>query len=105
MYHLFSRANCSESEVKNTNYVITLSNHYGHLNSIQVDSNDLPFTAWKEEERNRHRDKKNLFTMTSGGFMIVVRNNSFIDSKQHSLEPTYLVTILKALVITKKQAF
>ena len=25
--------------------------------------------------------KKNLFTMTSGGFVIVVRNNSFIDSK------------------------
>ena len=27
-----------------------------------------------------HR-QKNLFTMTSGGFMIVVRNNSFMDSK------------------------
>ena len=40
------------------------------------------FTAWKQEERNRHRDrdKKNFFTMTSGGFMIVVRNNTFIDS-------------------------
>ena len=25
--------------------------------------------------------QKNLFTMTSGGFVIVVRNNSFIDSK------------------------
>ena len=35
--------------------------------------------------------------MTSGGFVIAVRNNSFIDSKYHSLEPTYIVTILKAL--------
>ena len=34
--------------------------------------------------------QKNLFTMTSGGFVIVVRNNSFIDR-------TYVVTILKAL--------
>ena len=25
--------------------------------------------------------QKNLFAMTSGGFVIVVRNNSFIDSK------------------------
>ena len=49
----------------------------------------MPFTVWKQEERNRHRDRqKNLFTMTSGGFMIIVRNNSFIDSKEHSLEPT-----------------
>ena len=32
--------------------------------------------------------KKNLFTMTSVCFGIVVRNNSLIDSKQHSLEPT-----------------
>ena len=32
--------------------------------------------------------QKNLFTMTSGGFVIVVRNNSFIDSKEQSLKPT-----------------
>ena len=38
----------------------------------------MPFTAWKQEGRNRH---KNLFTMTSGGFVIVVNNNSFNDSK------------------------
>ena len=34
----------------------------------------------KDSEREREREK-NLFTMTLGGFMIVVRNNSFIDSK------------------------
>jgi hypothetical protein len=27
--------------------------------------------------------------MTSGGFVIVVTNNSLNDSKKHSLEPTY----------------
>ena len=42
--------------------------------SIQVGSNQMPFNAWKPEERNRDR-QKNLFTMTSGGFVIVVRNN------------------------------
>ena len=43
----------------------------------------MPFTAWKNTERNRHRDRdrKKIFTITSGGFVIVVRNNSFIDSK------------------------
>ena len=50
----------------------------------------MPFTAWKQEERNRDRDRdrdrktyllwKNLFTMTSGGFVIVVTNNSLNDS-------------------------
>ena len=40
----------------------------------------MPFTAWKQEERNRHRDRNNLFTMTSGGFMIVITNNSINDS-------------------------
>ena len=32
--------------------------------------------------------QKNLFTMTSGGFVTAASNNSLIDSKQHSLEPT-----------------
>ena len=42
----------------------------------------MPFTAWKLEERNRHRDRKTyVFTMTSGGFVILVTNNSFIDGK------------------------
>ena len=38
--------------------------------------------------------------MTSGGFVIVVKNNSFIDSKQHFFK-AYLVTILKALYSAK----
>jgi hypothetical protein len=29
---------------------------------------------------------KNVFTMTSGGFEIAVRNDSFIDSKEHGLQ-------------------
>ena len=41
----------------------------------------MPFTAWKQEKRNRDRDRKNLFTVTSGGFVIVVTNKSFNDSK------------------------
>ena len=42
----------------------------------------MPFTAWTEEERNRHRDRKTyLRDMTSGGSVIVVTNNSFNDSK------------------------
>ena len=32
--------------------------------------------------------QKDLFTMTSGGFVIVVRNNSFIDNKYNFLEPS-----------------
>ena len=35
----------------------------------------MPFTAWKHKERNRHGDRKNVFTMTSGAFVIAVRNN------------------------------
>ena len=51
-----------------------------------------------ETRRKKQMQKqKTLFTMTSGGFMIVVGNNSFIDSKCHSFEP-YLVTVLKALM-------
>ena len=49
----------------------------------------MPFTAWKDEERNRHRDKNKDKKMTSSGFVIAATNNSFIDSK----EPKYLVTI------------
>ena len=37
----------------------------------------MPFTAWKQEEKNRHKD---LFTMTSGGFVIIVTINSLNDS-------------------------
>ena len=51
----------------------------------------MPFTAWKHEERNRHKDKDRK--MTSSGFVMAATNNSFIDSK----DPKYLVTILKAL--------
>ena len=57
----------------------------------------MPFTAWKHEERQTQR-QTNVFNKTSGGCVIAVRDNSFIDSKQHFLEPTYLVTILKALM-------
>ena len=44
----------------------------------------MPFTACKHEKETTQRQKqkqKHEFTMTSGGFVIVVRNNSFIDSK------------------------
>ena len=33
------------------------------------------------ENKKKERDRKNLFTTTSGGSVIIVRNNSFIDSK------------------------
>ena len=33
------------------------------------------------QRQKQAQRQKNLFTMTSGGSMIVVRNNSFIDSK------------------------
>jgi len=40
-------------------------------------------TRRKEQtQRQRQRQRqKNLFTLNLGGFVIVVRNNSFIDSK------------------------
>ena len=39
--------------------------------------------------KNRHTQKqKNLFTMTSGGFMIIVTNNSLNTGRKRSLEPT-----------------
>ena len=49
----------------------------------------MPFTEWKQEETKRHRDGKNLFTMTSGGLVILVTNNSLKDSK-------YTVNVLSA---------
>ena len=56
----------------------------------------------KKKKETDTETKKNLFTRTSEGFLIVVRNTSFIDSKQYYLEPTYLLTILKVLVSTKR---
>ena len=55
----------------------------GSLNSKGIPTLEKNyFTAWKQEEKNRQTQrKKNLFAMTSGGFVIVVRNKSFIDSK------------------------
>ena len=52
------------------------------------------FTALQQKERHR---QKNVCIMTSGGFVIVVRNNSSIVSKL-AVFRAYLVTILKALV-------
>ena len=40
------------------------------------------------ETRRKKQKQKNVFTMTSGGFVIVVKNNFFIDSLKYSLEPT-----------------
>ena len=48
----------------------------------------MPLTAWKHTEGNRHRDMEKVFSEVSGGCVILVRNNSLNDSKQHSLEPT-----------------
>jgi hypothetical protein len=39
------------------------------------------------ETRRKKQKQTNVFTMTSGGFVIVARNNSFIDGKENSLEP------------------
>ena len=46
-------------------------------------------TAKKHTERNRHRDRKKIFSETSEGCVIPVRNNSLNDSKWHFLEPNY----------------
>ena len=46
-----------------------------------VGSNQIPLTAWKHAERNRHRDRKKVFSEVSGGCVIPVRNNSLHDSK------------------------
>ena len=42
----------------------------------------------KTKRMKQEQRQKNLFTMTSGGFVIVVRNNSFVDSKYHLSEAT-----------------
>ena len=42
----------------------------------------------KTKRMKQEQRQKNLFTMTSGGFVIVVRNNSFIDNKYNFLEPS-----------------
>ena len=47
----------------------------------------MSFAAWKHTERKTQR-QKNVFNMTSGGFVIAVRNNSLNDIKKHSLELT-----------------
>ena len=49
----------------------------------------MPFTAWKE--RNRQRDRKK-YVMISGGFVIpALHYNSLNDSTQHFLEPTQIL--------------
>ena len=40
------------------------------------------------ETQRKKQTQNNVFTMTSGGFVIAVSKNSFIDSKYHYLEPT-----------------
>ena len=40
------------------------------------------------QRKQTETETENVFTLTSGGFKIAVRNNSFTDSKEHSLEPT-----------------
>ena len=42
----------------------------------------------RRKKRTQTQTQKNVFTMTSGGFVIIVSNNSLNDSKQHSLEHT-----------------
>jgi hypothetical protein len=52
----------------------------------------MPFTEWKHGERNRHRDRQMYiqnFRRLRDSFKIPVTNNSFNDSKLHSLEPIY----------------
>ena len=39
---------------------------------------DISKNQWRSTGGQR---KKKIFTMTSGGFVIVARNNSFIDTK------------------------
>ena len=40
------------------------------------------------QRKKQTQRQKNVFTMTSGGFEIEIRSNSFIDSKYQPLEPT-----------------
>jgi hypothetical protein len=55
--------------------------HYDVLYPLySVGSNEMPFTAWKQTERNRQRDRKK-YVMILGGFVIpAVQNNSLNDS-------------------------
>ena len=39
-----------------------------------------------ETQRKKQAEAENVFTETSGGFVIALRDNSFTDSKEHSLE-------------------
>ena len=48
------------------------------------------------QRKKQIETSKNVFTMTSGGFVIAVGNNAFINSKKEFFRPS-LVTILKAL--------
>ena len=45
----------------------------------------MPFTAWKHKERNRNRNENkkqtNVFIKILVGYVITLRNNSFIDTK------------------------
>ena len=46
-----------------------------------------------ETQRNKQtQGQKNVFIMTSGGFVIEVGNNYLIGSEQHSLEPTQQIS-------------
>ena len=60
----------------------TAQNSFKFFYSV-VSAKVSAFTAWKQEERNRGRDR-NRKTY----FKIEVRNNSFIHSSKHSLEST-----------------
>ena len=55
-------------------------------------------TAWNKQKETDIEIEK-VFSETSGGCVIAVRNNYFIDSK-YSIFRAYLVAILKALHIT-----
>ena len=41
-----------------------------------------------KQKQKQKQKQTNVFIKTSGGCVITVRNDSFIDSKEHSLEPT-----------------
>ena len=40
------------------------------------------------ETQRKKQTQKNVFTMTSGGFVFAVKNNYLNDSKYYYLEPT-----------------
>ena len=45
---------------------LTRTLNKGLLNSILVGSNQMPLTAWKHTERNRHRDRKKFLMKRQG---------------------------------------